>query len=98
LGFCLEDSVNVKPGDLAIVVKVDRDYQKCLLGQIIRVTGQYVGYRDIHCWAYEPPLSTPIGGLVFGFYDDELRPIRDPGDDAKDETLIWKPAPQEVSA
>lgn len=32
------------------------------------------------------------------FYDKYLRPIRDPGEDAQDETLSWLPAPHKEPA
>jgi hypothetical protein len=32
-----------------------------------------------------------------GFDDDELKPIRDPGDDAQDESFRWAPAPEKAT-
>jgi hypothetical protein len=34
----------------------------------------------------------PAGTIVYAM-DSILRPIRDPGDDAQDETLSWLPVP-----
>ena len=64
------------------------------IGKIIRclrVNYQY-GYA---CWDTEPELER--GRAV---YDGVLRPIRDPGEDAQDETLSWVPVPScdEVAA
>lgn len=39
------------------------------------------------------PDPDALAGSVLPFPDDILRPIRDPGDDARDETLSWKPLP-----
>lgn len=54
-----------------------------------------------HRWLCEfsNPVTAPIGGgktrqTIFAPVPDEcLRPIRDPGDDAQDETLSWLPVP-----
>ncbi len=47
-------------------------------------------------WASEMSYPTGIGDRLtkFGVMPDHaLRPIRDPGDDATDETLQWLPVP-----
>lgn len=84
--------MNCKPGDLAVVVgrcEISGDY---LIGRIFRVTTFYRDDEDV-VWEYEGPrLETPWGELL-AVADDNLRPIRDPGDDATDETLLWKPVP-----
>lgn len=45
------------------------------------------------------PLNNDLGfsRVEFAFPDAWLRPLRDPGDDAVDETLLWKPVPSEVT-
>jgi hypothetical protein len=57
--------------------------------------------NDTPSWVIE--LSSDIHAMTsrrrwrktrFGVIDDaSLRPIRDPGDDATDETLLWQPVP-----
>jgi hypothetical protein len=81
--------LNCRPGDLAIVVK---DRLKIHLGKIVTVTqpGQFPW-----SWRTEPPLRDP-DGVIYTPEDACLRPIRDPGDDAKDESLTWKRIPEEV--
>lgn len=45
-------------------------------------------------WRTDPP-PHPLGE---GFQDHVLRPIRDPGPGAVDETLVWAGTPCEVTA
>jgi hypothetical protein len=84
--------VNCKPGDLARIVYPD---------QLVR--DRWVTVTELSpqstpanpAWCYEGPLiidpdiRIPLGAL----YDFWLRPIRDPGDDARDETLQWLDVP-----
>src|SRR3954471_2539946 len=60
---------------------------------------------DPTCAAWIVHTATPRNDLIdrqtgevyatrfFVIWDHRLRPIRDPGDDARDETLAWLPAP-----
>ena len=84
--------MNCKPGDLAVVVgkcDISGDY---LLGHIFKVTSSYFD-RGGWFWEYEGPvLGTPWGTLA-AVADAKLRPIRDPGDDAVDESFRWVPSP-----
>lgn len=63
------------------------------LGKI--VTCVCIEDPNIPTWKTTPELEP--GSAV---YDGALRPIRDPGDDAQDETLQWLqvPATEEVTA
>ena len=85
--------MNCKPGDLAIVVADIDGTTRPHIGKIVRCIrpalwrGRHIG------WFIEPRLS---GHSCIN--DKCLRPIRDPGDDARDETLEWLPAPRETEA
>jgi hypothetical protein len=96
--------MNCKPGDLAVLVRVN-DATKQNLGRIFHVLraespSTYIAAFGIH---EEMPrwLCRAVGGPVTNFAGREftelavpdfaLRPIRDPGDDAQDETLSWLP-------
>jgi hypothetical protein len=88
--------MNCKPGDLAMV-------QGALNGgRIVRVL-RYLGPVKFtsgntrpDCWLLEGRLSErciraeQLGGDAIQ-PDYNLRPIRDPGDDAKDESTLWLP-------
>lgn len=89
--------MNCKSGDLAVIV---RSHDVRNVGKLVKVHDIYHGRA--HSWwvSCESVLhgiysDWPPGAQV-GQYDRNLRPIRDPGDDAKDEML--RPLPQEVCA
>lgn len=85
--------MNCKPGDLAALVgggPADRH----LIGRIVRVT--CLSGRGAPCWEYEGKRLTTKYGVVTALADAALRPIRDPGEDARDETLSWKTVPLPV--
>jgi hypothetical protein len=87
--------VNCKPGDLAVVVRSTVPQN---LGRVFRVTrfvGQVNGWEGEDRWAIDAdrPLIGVRGGRSWSARDSNLRPIRDPGEDAKDETLQWKEVP-----
>lgn len=98
--------MNCKPGDLAIVVKA---YRPETVGKIVEVL-DFLGrtqFRDgtflDDCWAVYGNFQGSsydqwcIKNLCEACLPDAwLRPIRDPGDDARDEML--RPLPQEVTA
>ncbi len=73
------------------------------IGKMVRVSAQsFVDDDGLYCWVCDS-LSGPLrywDGDSFKYAVDEieipdswLRPIRDPGDDAQDETLQWLPVP-----
>lgn len=88
--------MNCKPGDLAIVIRANL---LANLGALCEVLGPS-GVPD-HEWSIrfqsERPMllngdDSPTRGRECFCPDAWLRPIRDPGDDAVDETLLWNMA------
>ena len=92
--------MNCKPGDLAVIVESSAGNEgkivrcirvsqwKALLGPNGDVSGVV--------WEIEPPVPGWLDGSPTAFALDQcLRPIRDPGDDAKDETLAWLTVPSQ---
>lgn len=83
--------MNCKPGDLAVIVR----------GENIGVMVDVIGPHDLFDGAWRVrvhadamcDLGLVKKGEVTGCMDSKLRPIRDPGDDAQDETLSWLPVP-----
>ena len=93
--------MNCKPGDLAVIV---RSGQLSNIGKLVKVLRGYEGRPNSWWVCCDSELqgfysAWPAGAEV-GQYDHHLRPIRDPGDDARDETLEWLPVPSrdEVTA
>lgn len=86
--------MNCKPGDLAVIVN-STSLGGTLNGCMVRcfsLAGD--GYWNVE------PLSERLARLFkrmgpLPVFDQKLRPLRDPGEDAKDETLSWKPVPVE---
>ena len=85
--------MNCKQGDLAIIVGILPGYPgyKCN-GMIVKCVSLIPDY-DIAAWIIEPE----IDGFL-GVADVNLRPIRDPGDDAVDEMVQLHGKPVEVTA
>jgi hypothetical protein len=87
--------LNCKVGDIAVLIRSARGNEG-----VIATCTEYLG-----CVAYEGGLTTPswavdrrLGQTAIGSHlgvvpDAWLRPIRDPGDEAVDQTLIDNPAP-----
>jgi hypothetical protein len=85
--------MNCKPGDLAVIVR-GRNIALPCLGRIVRVLSTVPSpYCGSPAWKLETPLQHPVEGTMAYILDECLRPIRDPGDDARDETLDWLPVP-----
>lgn len=85
--------MNCKPGDLAVIVKT-APAGKFLLGKVVHVL-TLCADSEWEVRLYKP-ITNPTNGVTgeYGLAPDEcLRPIRDPGDDATDETLTWLPVP-----
>lgn len=89
--------MNCKPGDLAQVFRVTAKEIEWALGRIVRCVRLELLNGRLG-WILEHPLEEPDPGIWAWCWiaDDCLRPIRDPGDDARDEML--RPLPQEVKA
>lgn len=89
--------VNCKPGDLARVIDTPGTRLVGCVDRILRVTSQlWLPGRPVPAWFYEGPMiicACGCGNFVGSISDEVLRPIRDPGPDAVDETLVGNPAP-----
>lgn len=95
--------MNCKPNDLARIIDSPGTRLVGCVDRIIRVTRLVVLPVYGPSWQYEGPrvcCACGCGFQVGAFSDEVLRPIRDPGPDAVDETLVGNPAPvrEEVSA
>lgn len=97
--------MNCKPGDLAIVVRSyagnEGKIVRCvrLLSEAQLWEGPGIDSLISPDWEVDLPLRNCGGGMQSSIPDCLLRPIRDPGDDAVDETLLRLPSPrQEVTA
>jgi hypothetical protein len=85
--------MNCKPGDLAVFVRSYIGNE----GKIVRI----LRLADVHerrdydpseiIWATDRPVLDTFGGWGCTAIDSYLRPIRDPGDDAVDESKAWLP-------
>lgn len=95
--------MNCKQGDLAIVVRSSAGNEgkivRCLrlIKSIIWVDVDGKGSRH-PTWEIDVLLPDWSGIFTNYICDYQLRPIRDPGDDAVDETLIWLPVPVKEAA
>lgn len=93
--------MNCKPGDLAVIVRAELPEN---IGLLVHV--QNAGTEGEFGWEWliysdKPTRSVWISTGMEAYPscdafmpDAWLRPIRDPGDDAKDETLDWLPVPK----
>lgn len=99
--------MNCKPGDRALCIRGEHK------GKVCEVIAPGQTYEEISTgkplagWLVSFPSPVQWGNpngwdnLSEGWYPDEwLRPIRDPGDEAQDESLSWLPVPSrdEVTA
>lgn len=83
--------LNCKPGDLAVFVRSKHGN----LGRVVRCLrlvkrSDYV-LGDV--WETDTPCFNSWGYWECFAMDAYLRPLRDPGEDARDETLTWLPVP-----
>jgi len=97
--------MNCKPGDLARIVKMAPQEPRSLDSIVTVLHAGRPGFYPAVGLIGEQPVwivecSTPLTlahtgkkGRRFAVPDAFLRPIRDPGDDATDETLAWLPSP-----
>lgn len=76
--------MNCKPGDFARYVGAWEPAR----GMIFHVLEEHPGFEG--AWIVSP---TPPERLTSAVWDASLRPLRDPGDDARDESLSWLPVP-----
>jgi hypothetical protein len=95
--------MNCKPGDLAIVVWSEAGNEGKIL-RCLRLVRKSVLMKNFEvkedwCWEIDRQIPGCHGTPTRFVRDSILRPIRDPGDDAVDETLLRLPSPrQEVTA
>ena len=82
--------MNCKPGDLAVQVGTFGSFNK-YLGAIVECVSFSMESGE-PVWRVKP-LVPSDPGIIDECHDKHLRPIRDPGDDAIDETLTWLPVP-----
>jgi hypothetical protein len=105
--------MNCKPGDLAVIVSAKGatpgpigDVSRASIGLIGRVTRLRPPVNPSACstalvWEFEKPMVIRVGASyydILGCSDFDLLPIRDPGEDARDETLEWLPVPHKEIA
>lgn len=90
--------MNCQPNDLARVISNPETIRHHTADKIVRVARLEFSERGSPLWVLEKKLMARYG-MVDAILDCALRPIRDPGDDAVDETLLRLPSPrQEVTA
>ena len=91
--------MNCKPGDLALIV-YSRAGNEGKIVRCLRFIGHVPGWAGYDCWEIDQSIKGTFGDLTNTVQDAHLRPLRDPGDDAQDESLSWLPVPsrEEVSA
>lgn len=90
--------MNCKQGDLAIVVKSMNGHEGKIV-KCMRFVGKVHGWQCDDRWEIDQHLQGFLGGWTNTASDSCLRPIRDPGNDATDETLEWLSVPKkQVSA
>jgi len=83
--------MNCKPGDLAVVV---RGQNAGVLVDVVEPHALFRGAWRVRVHSYAIGDFGPVEkGEFTGCMDSKLRPIRDPGEDARDETLSWLPVP-----
>lgn len=90
--------MNCKPGDLAVIVRT-LPPGAFLLGYVVEVLHQVADVDQGPAWLVrlQRDITNPISGEIGseGVAPDAfLMPIRDPGEDAQDETLQWLPVPE----
>lgn len=76
-----------KEGDIAVIVLSTLGNA----GKFVRCIKLAEEFDGV--WVIDKPLGRLMGQAVCLAEDYRLRPIRDPGDDARDQTLDWLPVP-----
>jgi hypothetical protein len=96
--------MNCKPGDLAVIVSGVKDTNIGRIVRCVRIT-HFRGLRmpdgtlnEGVVWEIDRTLTAWSGKRHNFALDKRLRPIRDPGDDATDETLLWVGSPHKETA
>lgn len=86
--------MNCKPGDMAIFVKSFAGNEGKIVTCIRLATYEELikvdFYRESPVWVIDQKVPTSRGSFRAFATDENLRPLRDPGNDAEDETFSWK--------
>ncbi len=82
--------MNCKQGDLALIISATHAPQH--IGKVVTCVRLHT-IDGIDYWEIARTLDNPGGIPYWAVADRRLRPISDPGDDARDETLEWLPVP-----
>lgn len=85
--------LNCKPGDLAVVMRSFQGNEGRIVRCIRLVQVRWERGEECPTWEIYPPLQNVVHHARTFCPDFQLRPIRDPGDDARDESLSWLPVP-----
>jgi hypothetical protein len=98
--------MNCKPGDFAYIYRTDgdglaREIGAACLDRFVVVKYLRPPVATNNClsglvWEIAEPFHVQVRGVwykIIGIEDHCLRPIRDPGEDAQDETLQWLDVP-----
>lgn len=86
-----------KPGDLCVIVSATNPKNRNRFVTVL--PGEPRSIEGYDCWLVSSPtplaVLSPDGSAGYQAWvpDAWMRPIRDPGEDAQDETLTWKPVP-----
>ncbi|MFY9460444.1 MAG: hypothetical protein WAP57_11915 [Aquabacterium commune] len=92
--------LNCKKDDLAYIYRVTDKANAWMLGQVVRCVRMEI-MKGRAGWHLEQGVTHRQTIFMWEWVaDDCLRPIGNPGDDARDESLSWLPVPgrEEVSA
>jgi hypothetical protein len=87
----------IKPGDLCLITRSRAGHEGKVV-KAVRFVGRVYGWNGFDRWEIDRGLMGIYGNVSNTFRGEWMRPIRDPGDDAQDESLLWAPAPEKVTA
>jgi hypothetical protein len=82
--------MNCKPGEMAFIWQAGANGEAWADGLIVRCLTSFME-GEYACWIIEKPLMSPAGQIYTSVYDGVLKPVRDPGDHAVDESTAWLP-------
>ena len=89
--------MNCKQDEIAIVLKGGNAIKEGMIVRCVEFLGDAHGvpgfFKDVWLVEFGGERRSPEG-IPWGVPDEFLRPIRDPGDDEVDETLIYAGDPQ----
>lgn len=90
-------TLRCKPGDLAVVISGINAGKicRCLDGGMETIQLRSRAYVRVWLWRTDTEFVDWSGGKDPYIQDYLLQPIRNPSEDAQDETLDWLPVPQQ---